>query len=86
MFKPSPGPDPFLFPYAVEMSSYWNPDTGIGQDYMNNHNGGLGQVNVTNNPGVWTEVVSTPEPSSLLLLGAGITALALAILLHKTLA
>ena len=48
------------------MSSSWNPDTGVGLDYVNNHNGGLGQVNVTNNPGVWTEVVSTPEPSSLI--------------------
>ena len=68
------------------MSSSWNPDTGVGLDYVNNHNGGLGQVYVTNNPGVWTEVVSTPEPGSLLLLGAGITALALAISLQKHLA
>jgi hypothetical protein len=29
------------------MSSYWNPDTGVGLDYVNNHNGGFGQVNVT---------------------------------------
>lgn len=68
------------------MYSVWNPDTGVGLDYVNNHNGGFGQVNVTNNPGVWAEVVSTPEPGSLLLLGAGITALALAISLQKTLA
>jgi hypothetical protein len=79
MFKPSPGPDKAQFPYAVEMSSYWNPDTGVGLDYMNNHNGGFGQVNVTNNPGVWTEVVSTPEPSSLVSLFAGLTALGLII-------
>jgi len=31
------------------------------------------------NPGVWSEVVSTPEPGALLLLGAGIAALALTI-------
>ena len=66
------------------MSSSWNPDTGVGLDYVNNHNGGFGQVNVTDNPGVWTEV-STPEPGSLLLLGAGITALALVISLLKAL-
>jgi hypothetical protein len=57
------------------MSSSWNPDTGVGLDYVNNHNGGLGQVNVTNNPGVWTEVVSTPEPSSLISLLAGFSSL-----------
>jgi hypothetical protein len=56
---------------AVEMSSFWNPDTGVGLDFVNNHNGGFGQVNVTNNPGAWTEVVSTPEPSSLVSLLAG---------------
>jgi hypothetical protein len=71
---------------GIQMYSVWNPDTGVGIDYVNNHNGGFGQVNVTNNPGVWTEVVSTPEPGSLLLLGAGITALALAISLQKNLA
>jgi hypothetical protein len=68
----------------VEMSSYWNPDTGVGLDYVNNHNGGFGQVNVTDNPGVWTEVVSTPEPFSLVSLLAGITALGLIIFRWKT--
>ena len=83
MFVPPP---PFSGLAGIDMSSSWNPDTGVGLDYVNNHNGGLGQVYVTNNPGVWTEVVSTPEPGSLLLLGAGITALALAISLQKNLA
>jgi PEP-CTERM motif len=73
------------FPGAV-LNSSWNPDTGVGGDFVTNHAGDLGEVNVTNNPGVWTEVVSTPEPGSLLLLGAGITALALAISLQKSLA
>jgi hypothetical protein len=67
------------------MVSFWNLDTGVGLDVADNASGGFGQVNVTNNPGVWTEVVSTPEPGSLLLLGAGITALALAISLQKSL-
>jgi PEP-CTERM motif len=67
------------------MTSSWNPDTGVGLDFVTDHYGGFGQVNVTDNPGVWTEV-STPEPGSLLLLGAGITALALAISLQKSLA
>ncbi len=68
------------------MISFWNPDTSVGLDLVDNASGGFGQVNVTNNPGVWTEVGSTPEPGSLLLLGAGITALALAISLQKHLA
>jgi len=71
---------------GVEMISFWNPDTSVGLDLVDNASGGFGQVNVTNNPGVWTEVGSTPEPGSLLLLGAGITALALAISLQKHLA
>jgi hypothetical protein len=71
---------------GVEMASFWNPDTGVGLDLVDNASGGFGQVNVTNNPGVWTEGVSTPEPGSLLLLGAGITALALVISLQKNLA
>jgi hypothetical protein len=83
MFVPPP---PFSGLAGIDMSSSWNPATGVGLDYVNNHNGGFGQVNVTNSPGVWTEVVSTPEPGSLLLLGAGITALALAISLQKSLA
>jgi hypothetical protein len=79
-------PPPLSDTGGIFLSSSWNPDTGVGLDYVNNHNGGFGQVNVTNNPGVWTEVVSTPETGSLLLLGAGITALALAISLQKSLA
>ena len=59
--------------------SEWNPDTGMGFDYVNNHNGGIGQVWVMDNPGVWTEVVSTPEPSSLVSLVSGLTALGLII-------
>ena len=48
-----------------------------------NDDGSFGQVVTPNNPGVWTAVVSTPEPGSLLLLGAGIAALALTISLQK---
>jgi hypothetical protein len=76
MFVPPP---PFSGLAGIEMSSSWNPDTGVGLDYVNNHNGGFGQVNVTNNPGVWTEVVFTPEPSSLVSLLAGLAALGLII-------
>ena len=76
MFAPGP---PFSVLAGVEMSSSWNPDTGVGLDYVNNHNGGFGQVNVTDNPGVWTEVVSTPEPSSLVSLLSGLAALGLII-------
>jgi|ERR1700722_354369 len=71
---------------GVELLSFWNPDTGVGLDLVDNASGGFGQVNVTNNPGVWTEVVSTSEPGSVLLLGAGIAVLALAISLQKSLA
>jgi hypothetical protein len=81
MFVPPP---PFSGLAGIDMFSFWNPDTGIGQDYVNNHNGGLGQVNVTNNPGVWTEVVSTPEPSSLISLLSGLAALGLIICRWKT--
>jgi hypothetical protein len=66
------------------MSSSWNADTGMGLDYVNNDDGGFGQVNVTNNPDVWTEVVSTPEPSSLVSLVSGLTALGLIIFRWKT--
>jgi len=55
-------------------------------DAASNHDGSLGQVYVLGNPGTWTEVISTPEPGSLLLLGAGVTALALAISLRSGLA
>jgi hypothetical protein len=53
-----------------------------GFDNVSDFNGGY-LVNETGNPGVWTEVVSTPEPNSLLLLSAGIAALALTISLQK---
>jgi hypothetical protein len=76
MFVPPP---PFSGLAGIDMSSSWNPDTGVGLDYVNNHNGGLGQVYVTNNPGVWTEVVFTPEPSSLISLLSGLAALGLII-------
>jgi hypothetical protein len=61
------------------MTSSWNPDTGVGLDFVTNHNGGFGQVNVTDNPGVWTEVIFTPEPSSLVSLFSGLAALGLII-------
>jgi hypothetical protein len=79
-----------LVPFAnsplsgIDMFSDWNPDTGVGHDFVSNHNGGFGQVNVTNNPGVWTEVVSTPEPSSLVSLLSGLAALGLLICRWKT--
>ena len=73
MIAPGPGTN------AVEMSSFWNPDTGVGLDLVDNHSGGFGQVNVTNNPGVWTEVVFTPEPSSMISLLSGLAALGLII-------
>jgi hypothetical protein len=76
MFVPPP---PFSGLAGIDMSSSWNPDTGVGLDYVNNHNGGLGQVYVTNNPGVWTEVVFTPEPSSLISLLSGLAVLGLII-------
>jgi hypothetical protein len=81
MFVPPP---PFSGLAGIDMSSSWNPDTGIGLDYVNNHDGGFGQVNVTNNPGVWTEVVFTPEPSSLVSLFSGLAALGLIICRWKT--
>jgi PEP-CTERM motif len=40
---------------------------------------GTGGLSLEGNRGTWTEVVSTPEPGSLLLLGAGLATLALAI-------
>jgi PEP-CTERM motif len=46
---------------------------------------GWGQPNL-GPPGTWTEVVSTPEPGSLVLLGVGVAALALAFSLQKPLA
>jgi hypothetical protein len=69
---------------GVEMASFWNPDTGVGLDLVDNASGGFGQVNVTNNPGVWTEVVFTPEPSSMISLLSGLAALGLIICRWKT--
>jgi len=69
---------------GVEMGSFWNPDTGVGLDLVDNASGGFGQVNVTNNPGVWTEVVFTPEPSSLVSLLSGLAAVGLLICRWKT--
>jgi hypothetical protein len=57
-------------------------ESNNGFDNVSDFNGGY-LVNEGGNPGVWTEVVSTPEPNSLLLLGAGITALAMTIALQK---
>jgi hypothetical protein len=69
---------------GTELSSSYNPDTGAAFDYVNNHDGSLGQVWVLNNPGVWTEVVSTPEPSSFVSLLGGLAALGLIIFAWKT--
>jgi hypothetical protein len=79
MFLPSPSGFG-----GAELFSEWNPDTGIGFDYVNNHNGGIGQVWVMDNPGVWTEVVSTPESSSLVSLLSGLAAVGLLICRWKT--
>jgi hypothetical protein len=49
-------------------------------DGASDADGSLGQVYVVGNPGKWTEdTVTTPEPSSLISLLAGIAALAVAI-------
>jgi hypothetical protein len=77
MFAP---PGPGLGNNGVVLSTSWNPDTGVGLDFVDDASGGFGLVNVTDNPGVWTEVAtSTPEPSSLVSLLAGLTALGLVI-------
>jgi hypothetical protein len=69
---------------SAAMMSFSNAQGAF--DGASNHDGSLGQVYVLGNPGTWTEVISTPEPGSLLLLGAGVTALALAISLRSGLA
>ena len=83
-----PGPSPPLLTWAVSMTGgdvylHTNYD-GLGQGATSTNiasvNGqlfGYGQPNL-GPTGTWTEVVSTPEPDSLLLLGVGLTALALA--------
>jgi PEP-CTERM motif len=66
---------------------WWLNITGGGTFLFSEFNGsadeatdsGTGGLDVVGNRGTWTEVVSTPEPGSLLLLGAGLAALALAI-------
>ena len=91
---------PFAFwdIYLVSLPGkyYYNGNTHEGMisssgttgsfDAATNSDGSLGQVYVVGNPGTWTEVISTPEPGSLLLLGAGVTALALAISVRSGLA
>jgi hypothetical protein len=69
---------------------YEGPDMGainINASYLDNKIFGWGQPNSGPN-GAWTEIgtVNTPESGSMLLLGAGLTALVLAIALQKTLA
>lgn len=54
-------------------------------DRVSDHDGSAGQVYVVGNPGVWKEVISTPEPGALLLLGAGMAALGTLILLKPSL-
>jgi hypothetical protein len=82
-----PGPYPPLITWAVSITggdvyfhtNYDGPGQGATSVNVSISDGqliGWGQPNL-GPPGAWTEVVSTPEPGSLLLLGAGITALAL---------
>jgi hypothetical protein len=52
--------------------------TSVNFSFANGQLIGWGQPNL-GPPGTWTEVIPTPEPGSLLLLGVGITALALII-------
>jgi hypothetical protein len=69
-------------------TNYYGPTQGavnINAVYVGNTIFGFGQPNSGQN-GTWTEVISTPEPSSLISLLAGITALAAAISLQKFLA
>jgi hypothetical protein len=54
---------------------------GKGYDVASDFDGSVGQVYTIFNPGVWTEVVSTPEPSSWLLTIISIACFALAGLL-----
>jgi hypothetical protein len=83
-----PGPYPPLITWAVSITggdvyfhtNYDGPGQGATSVNVSTADGqliGWGQPNL-GPPGTWTEVVSAPEPGSLLLLGVGITALALA--------
>jgi hypothetical protein len=90
----APGPYPPLITWAVNITSidaffHTNYDgqgaTSTNQSWFDNQLIGWGQPNL-GPPGTWTEVVSTPEPGSLLLLGVGLTALAAAISLQRFLA
>ena len=56
---------------------------GLGAvDFAFNLDGTVGQVVVLDNPGLWTEVVATPEPGAWALRGVGLIALALTITLE----
>ena len=61
---------------GVAMLSQWRGSTLDARDEVDAP--GVYDV-VQSDPGTWTEAVSTPEPGSLLLLAAGLAALALAI-------
>jgi hypothetical protein len=83
-----PGPYPPLITWAVSITgggvyfhtNYDGPGQGATSVNVSMVDGqliGWGQPDL-GPPGTWTEVVPTPEPGALLLLGVGITALALA--------
>jgi hypothetical protein len=84
-----PGPYPPLITWAVSITggdvyfhtNYDGPGQGATSVNVSIADGqliGWGQPNL-GPPGTWTEVVSTPEPGSLLLLGVGVCAVALVI-------
>ena len=64
---------------GITMISKWRGSTEEARDEVDA--AGVHDV-VQSDPGTWTEVISTPEPGSLPLLGVGITALALIISLR----
>jgi hypothetical protein len=72
-FSDGPG---FVSPGSISLG-------GAAFDFAWNVDGTVGQVVVADNPGLWTEVVATPEPGALALLGVGLTALALTITASK---
>jgi hypothetical protein len=84
-----PGPYPPLITWSVSINAgdvllHTNFDgpgqgaTSVNFSFANGQLIGWGQPNL-GPTGTWTEVISTPEPGSALLLGIGITALALII-------